>query len=116
MTDIEKEIQARVEYKMNEFLGNVQKTANYSWHHGIKTGEAKYINYWEALSMLRDFLNNELKRPLPSTNLVEEFKTKHKGEVLDEIIKKLSSFGYLPEKEEGKIRRFLIKKIDMLQN
>ena len=89
MTDIEKEIQARVEYKMNEFLGNVQKTANYSWHHGIKTGEAKYINYWEALSMLRDFLNNELKRPLPSINLVEEFKTKHKGEVLDEIIKKL---------------------------
>lgn len=116
MNPTEKEIQARVEYKMNELLGIVEQIANKNWHHGFETGEAKYIHYWEALTILRGCLNNELKRPLLSTNMVEEFRIKHKGEILDEIIKKLSIFGFLHEKEEGKIRRFLIKKIDMLQN
>lgn len=114
--EIEAEVQARVYYKMKEILAAVSEMANNNWHKAFQEGKPKYMNYWEAYLLMVNCFNKEIKTPLPSKNMALDYKKKAKGEVLDDIIKKLNTFGFLHGNEEGRVRRFLIKVIDKLQN
>lgn len=113
---IEEEVQARVEFKMNQFLTAIKNMANANWHLAFQSGRSKYANYWEAFGEIEKWFKKELNTPTPSDHMADDLKRKKKRDVIDNIKKEINQFGLLRPKDEERIHNFLAREIENLQN
>lgn len=115
-SEIEAEVQARVAFKMNELLTAVTNMANASWHQAFNSGHGKYANYWEAYNLMLARFKKELNLPTPSDHMAMDLKQKNKREAIDKIMEELVSFGRIHPRDEVRVRNFLARTIEALQN
>jgi len=69
--DIEKEVQARVDFKMNELLTAIENTAKANWNNAFQSGNPKYSNYWEAFNQMKSMFKKEFEMGLPYDEMSE---------------------------------------------
>lgn len=75
--EIEREVQARVDFKMNEFLTGLKNTVNMYYNASLKTGTPKYYYYWEALNILEEMVKKEMEMGTPYNDMaMQEIKKK----------------------------------------
>jgi hypothetical protein len=84
-TDIEKELQARVDFKMNEFLTALKNRV------AIKYGQAfdmtqQSQNIWKAFKEVSEMVHKEMRMPTPYDKMVVEAKRKKKNIAVDKIV------------------------------
>jgi len=83
---IEREIQARVEFKMNEFLTAVRNTAKANWGIAFNNMSQKHEYYWEAFKQMEDMFNKELMMATPYDEMAE----KNRKDARDEAVNVIS--------------------------
>jgi hypothetical protein len=69
--NIEKEIQARVDFKMNELLKAIENRANANWSIAFKIGSQKHSYYWEAFEQMKSMFQKELEMSYPYDRMSE---------------------------------------------
>jgi len=85
-SDIEKEIKARVEFKLNELLTAVGNIAQRNWLAALHGRGQRYLDYSDAFKQLKLLMEKEIKMPVPYDNMAE-IKRREKR---DRIVTKLS--------------------------
>lgn len=68
---IEKEVQARVDFKINEILKGVENQANLNWQIAFNNTNQKHTHYWEVFSQLKSMIKNEIDLPVPYDEMYE---------------------------------------------
>jgi hypothetical protein len=87
-TEIEKEIQARIEFKLNEFLTAVKNRVALKHRQAFDmTRESQHA--WKAFEELSVMLRKEIDMATPSNNMDKERKWKAKEKAVDNIMNKL---------------------------
>ena len=84
--NIEKEVQARVDFKMNELLTVVKNTASHNWNKAFKTGHPKYVYYWGAFNQMLEMFKKELEMELPFSEISELIRKKKKDIAVNKIM------------------------------
>ncbi len=91
--EIEKEIQARVNFKMNELLTNVTNMANTNWGIVVNSGHPKYHYYFEAFKQFKQILIKEKNLPLPYDRIHEHNKKEYRDKIIEKLEKRLLKRG-----------------------
>ena len=90
--EIEKEIQARVEFKMREFLTAVKNRLGYKYNQAfdmtLKSQEA-----WKAFEEISEMLNKEIFLPTPYDNMANERKRRAKNIAVNKIVERFDLIG-----------------------
>jgi hypothetical protein len=90
--NVEKEIQARVEFKMNEFLTALKNTLQFK--HGQMwdmTHKSQYSH--EAFKEVSEIMKKEIYIPTPSNQMDEEKKREAKNKAVDKIVESIDLRG-----------------------
>lgn len=82
-----KEIQERVEFKMNELLTGLRNRASVNWNIAFVEGSQKHQHYWEAFGQMAEMLKKEMMMDVPRD---EMFETKKRA-LKDKAVEKISS-------------------------
>ena len=93
MENIEKEIQARVEFKLREILEAVKNTSNANWNNAANTGSPKYAHYWEAFEQFKEILLKEVNLSPPIDEMAEKNKRDRRDKAVDKIMNKVAKRG-----------------------
>lgn len=113
MTELEinKEIQAKVEFKMNEFLTGVKNRLAFKHRQAFDmTRESEGV--WLAFQEVSDMINKEINMPTPYDNMSEQNKKEAKNKAVDKIMKTLDLRG---REYDSKIRT-VVAAIEMAQD
>ncbi len=84
--EIEKEIQARVEFKMNEFMTGIKNMIKYEeqkYHHS--TAHPKYAYRAEAMTEVNEMLSKEISMSVPYDDMNERRKRWAKDNAVEAI-------------------------------
>lgn len=84
---MEEEIQARVEFKLNEILSAIENTANTQWHLSFLQNSQKHSHYWEALTMLKAIFKKESQMATPYDDMAAQRNRIIRDKAVDDIIK-----------------------------
>lgn len=112
-TDIEKEVQARVDFKINELLTGLRNQATMEWHIAFQTGNPKHSHYWEAFEQMVKMVEKERAMPTPYTHMALEKKREARDKAVEGIIDSLDLRG---KREYHHIVRNVVKNIEQAQN
>lgn len=110
---IEKEVQARVDFKINEILKGVENQANLNWQIVFNNGNPKYSNYWEAFSQLKSMIKNEIDLPTPYNEMYEIKYREIRDEYVDILSERFLRRGtpnYIPN------LRFVVSTVEKILN
>lgn len=110
--DIEKEVQARVEFKMNELLTAVENTAKNNWNSAFHSGNPKHAHYWEAFSQLKGMLSKEIKMSTPFDNMAKQDKRRKRNIAIEKIMGRFCKRG---ERDYHQKERLLVSIIEEAQ-
>jgi len=91
--DIEKEVQARVEFKFNELLEGVKNRIGREFNLTLNTNNQKHLHYWEAFSEFEKMLRKEIMLPTPYDDMAEHNRRKKRDEVVDKLKKRFLKRG-----------------------
>lgn len=91
--NIEKEIQARVDFKMNELLTAIQNRADTNWAIAFKIGSQKHSYYWEAFEQMKSMFQKELEMSYPYDIMSELNRRKKKHDAVDKIMETFCQRG-----------------------
>lgn len=111
MEDIEKEIQTRIEFKMNEFLTAVQNTAMHNWNVAFQNMDPRAEQKWKTFSELKVLFEKEMKMAPPSDKMWEEKQNKLANKYIDKFIDGLKLRGTPGWHDK---ERFIVATIDKL--
>jgi phosphoribosylaminoimidazole carboxylase (NCAIR synthetase) len=90
--DLKKEIQAQVEFKMNEFLTALKNRLSFKYQQAFDmTRESN--EKWKAFDEISEMMKKEIHLPLPYDNIVEERKRKAKNKAVDKLVESLDLRG-----------------------
>lgn len=90
--EIEKEIQARIEFKMNEFLTSVKNTLSFKYRQAFDMSrESEYS--WKAFQEVSEILQKEIYLPTPCNKMSQYRKIKAKDAAVEKISKTLDLRG-----------------------
>lgn len=90
--EIEREIQARIEFKMNEFLTAVKNRVALKYNQAFDmTRESECA--WKSFKEVSDMLNKEINMPTPVDDMVKKAKWEAKEKAVAKIIKSLRLIG-----------------------
>lgn len=90
--EIEKEVQARVEFKMNEFLTAVKNRVGFKYQQAFDmTQKSQYE--WQAFKELSEMLNKEIRIPTPYDDMAKRKKWEAKEKAVEKIVKTLDLRG-----------------------
>jgi hypothetical protein len=109
----EKEIQARVDFKMNELLTAVENTAKANWDIAFQNNSQKRSHYWEAFGQMKGMLIKEMQMATPFDDMAEQKKRKKRDEAIDKIMECFCKRG---ERDYHEKERFLVSIIEIAQN
>lgn len=110
--EIELEIQARIEFKMNEFLTAVKNRLNFKHRQAFDMSKESQ-EAWKAFEELSVMLRKEINMPTPSDNMVKERKWKAKEKAVENILKTLDVHG---KKEFHYKIQTIVSEIENAQN
>lgn len=91
--DIEKEVQARVDFKMSELLTAIENTAKANWGVARATGSEKHANYFAAFRQLSEMLKKEMRMPPPFDEMSEKNRIDKKNIAVENIMQRLCKKG-----------------------
>lgn len=110
--DVEKEIQARIEFKLGELLTGVKNRVHFKHMQAFDmTRESGYA--WKAFEELSGMLKKEIEMPTPYDNMVGERKRKAKNIAVDNIMDALDFRD--KHKYYSKVN-IIVKEIEKAQN
>ena len=88
----EKEIQARIDFKLSELLTGLENRAKAEWNNAFNMNSQKHTNYWEAFSELKKMLRKEIEMAPPHDEMAEvrrkEVRDEAVSAIADRLIKK----------------------------
>lgn len=114
-TDFDKEVQARVDFKMNEFLTGVKNMVSYKYRQAFDmTQKSQYI--WQAWEELEKMFQKEVRMGLPYDSMVMESKREAKNKAVDKIMNRLDLNGRIDPRERQSITRTIVSSIEEAQN
>lgn len=111
--DIEKEIQARVEFKMNEILTAIENIAKLNWNIAFKSNSQKHSHYWEAFGQMKQILIKEMQIATPYNDMAEQKRKKKRDEAINKIMERFCKRG---ERDYLQKERLLVSFIEDAQN
>jgi hypothetical protein len=109
----EKEIQARVDFKMNELLTAVENTAKANWNVAFQSNSQKHSHYWEAFGQMKQMLFKEMQMGTPYDDMAEQKRRKKRDEAIDKIMERFCKRG---ERDYNDKERLLVSLIENAQN
>ena len=109
----EKEIQARVDFKMNELLTAVENTAKANWNVAFQSNSPKHSHYWEAFGQMKQMLIKEMQMATPRDDMTEQKRRKKRDEAIDKIMERFCKRG---ERDYHEKERLLVSLIENAQN
>lgn len=96
--EIEQEIQARIEFKYEEFKTSLKNRLQFKYGQmWDMTHKSQYI--WEAFNEISGMIGKEVSLPTPSNEMVKERKWKAKEKAIDKIMDILQLRGSVIIKE-----------------
>jgi hypothetical protein len=110
--DAEKEIQARVEFKMNELLTAVENTAKANWSIAFHSSSQKHEHYWEAFKQMKQMLIKEVQMDAPFDYMAEQKRRVKRDEAIKKIMERFCKRG---EHDYIAKERFLVSIIEKAQ-
>lgn len=111
--EVEKEIQARVKFKMNELLTAVQNTAKTNWEFAFNSMSAKRTHYWEAFNQVAAMLKKESEMATPCNEMHIANKRFKRDRAIDKIMERFVQRGTSGYHEKEK---FLVSVIEDAQD
>ena len=115
--EIEKEIQARVEFKMNELLTGVKNRVSFKYKQAFDmTQKSQYI--WQAWEELEEMVKKEVAMATPYNDMDKRKKWEAKETAINEIRKELENKfrGVLRGQEFEMMIRRLVIHVEKAQN
>ena len=109
----EKEIQARVDFKMNELLTAVENTAKANWNVAFQNNSQKHSYYWEAFGQMKQMLIKEMQMGTPHDDMAEQKRRKKRDEAIDKIMERFCKRG---ERDYHHKEQLLVSLIENAQN
>ena len=109
----EKEIQARVDFKMNELLKAVENTAKANWNVAFQSNSQKHSHYWEAFGQMKQMVIKEMQMATPYDDMAEQKRRKKRDEAIDKIMERFCKRG---ERDYHEKERLLVSLIENVQN
>lgn len=109
----EKEIQARIEFKMNELLTAVENTAKANWNVAFQNNSLKHSNYWEAFGQMKQMLIKEMQMATPFDDMAEQKRRKKRDEAIEKIMERFCKRG---EPDYHHKENLLVSLIENAQN
>lgn len=82
----EKEIQARVEFKLNEILTGVKNRTNALFARTVQTGSQKDAHFHEAFRVFQEQFIKEINMPTPYDDMAEQKRRETRDKAVDEIV------------------------------
>lgn len=90
--EIQKEIQAQVEFKMNEFLTGLKNRLGFKYQQAFDmTQKSQYI--WQAFEEVSGMMKKEISLSTPYDNMSLRRKWEQKEKAVDKIVKKFKLQG-----------------------
>lgn len=117
--EIEKEVQARVAFKMKEFLTGLENRIagernlffELVLENNFKDSQ-KHQHYKEAYSEIKKMFNKELEMAVPVDNMAETERREKRDKAINSIIDRLKIRG---TKDSHEVMNFLVKVIEEAQ-
>jgi hypothetical protein len=109
----EKEIQARVDFKINELLIALENTAKINWSTAFIGNSQKHSHYWEAFNQMKQMLLKEIQMAVPYDDMAEQKRRKKRDEAIDKIMERFCKRG---EKDYHQKEKLLVSIIESSQN
>ncbi len=110
--EIEQEVQARVEFKMNEFITGLKNIAKRHWHIAFQTMDSKYQHYWEAFEQIEQMIQKEIRMGTPYDDMANRKKWEAKQKAVENISNSLQLKG---RDADHKIR-IIVREVESAQN
>jgi len=118
--EIEKEVQARVKFKMNELLtgldSRIRIAKNLEFQlvlNGDYNGGQKHQHYKEAYRVLKVMIQEELEMATPVNNMAETERREKRDKAINNIVDRLKIKG---TRDSHEIEKFLVQVIEKVQN
>ena len=92
-SEIEKEIQLRFEFKINELLDAVKNACNRNWCIAAENMSSKHENYWEAFRQMKGMLIKERDMSLPYDNMLAQKRQEVKNTAVEKLSDRLLKKG-----------------------
>lgn len=90
--EIEQEIQARVEFKMNEFLTALKNRINFKYRQTFDmTQKSQYA--WQSFEEISEMMKKEINLPTPCDEMAKRRKWELKEKAVEKIVKSLDLYG-----------------------
>lgn len=111
--DIEKEIEARVEFKMNELLTGIKNVAKTNWHIAFNGSSQKHSYYWEAFTQMEEMFHKEMKMALPYPSMEVHNRKQARDKAVRKITDRLNMRG---TRDSDQITRVIVEAVEQAQN
>lgn len=109
----EKEIQARVDFKIKELLTAVENTAKANWNVAFQNNSPKHSHYWEAFGQMKQMLIKEIQMATPYDDMAEQKRRKKRDKAIDKIMERFCKRG---ERDYHHKERLLVSIVEDAQN
>lgn len=93
MDRIEQEVQARVDFKLNELLTAMENTAKANWHTAFGSMSQKHTHYWEAFTQMKAMMEKEMKMAPPYDDMAEQKRRKKRDQAVKVIMETVCHRG-----------------------
>jgi len=115
-TDIEAEVQARIEFKMNEFLTGIKNAVKYKYGQAFDmTQKSQYI--WQAFEEIEQMFKKEIWMPPPYNDMVKRRKWEAKETAVNEIMESIrTTFRGYNSNGRDRIVRSIVSAVEKAQN
>jgi hypothetical protein len=111
--EIEQEVKARVDFKMQEFFTALKNVASNHWGTAFHSSSQKHQHYWEAFEQMQAMFKKEWHMATPYNDMAKRKKWEAKEKAVDEIVNALDLRG--TPNIERKIK-IIVKEIENAQN
>lgn len=111
--EIENEVKARVEFKMNELLTAISNRAKAHWGYALSEMSQKHTHYWEAFNQMQGMFKKELSMAPPCDEMFLANKRSKKDRAIEKIMERFRLRG---TKGYHEAEKFLSQVIEDAQN
>ena len=112
--EIEAEVQARVNFKLDELVIGMRNTATRNWQIAFQSGNPKYSHYWEAFEQMVQMLEKERTMPPPYDEMALQKKREAKDFAVQSIMSSLTRY-IRPGSENRHVIRNIVSAIETAQ-
>lgn len=109
----EKEVQARVDFKMNELLTAVENTAKANWNISFQNNSPKHAHYWEAFNQLKQMFKKEVDMATPFDEMAEVRRREKRDKAVNKVMARLCKKG---DRDYYQKEKVLVSAIEEAQN